>query len=244
MSYELRKVAIMNELNMCGKLSFTEIEKVIDASPTTIRRDLARMAEEGLLVRFHGGVKLENGVSELSMSQKMGLHAEAKKRIAQVAAGFLRPNELVFIGGGTSTYSMIDFIHETSISAVTNSVPHAEALHRRGIRTFLLCGFLRERTRSLGGRETVELMSRYHYDRCFVSANGISASLSLLSADHNEFDIKETAIANSEHSYVLADASKFGPTAMYATQIDAYPNVALITNNDTYRNDPHVIYVE
>ena len=244
MSYEQHKTAIMNELNMCGKLSFAEIEKVIDASPTTIRRDLTRMAEEGLIKRFHGGIKLENGVSEFSMSQKMGMHADDKKRIAHVAASFLKPNELIFIGGGTSTYSMIDFITETSVSAITNSTPHAEALHRRGIRTFLLCGFLRERTRSLGGNETVELMKRYRYDRCFVSANGISTSLDLLSADHNEFDIKETAIAHSERSYVLADASKFGPTAMYATRIDAYPNITLITNNAEYRTDPHVLYVE
>lgn len=244
MSYELRKSAILNELNMCGKLTFQEIEKIIDASPTTIRRDLTRMADEGLVMRFHGGVKLENGVSEFSMSQKMGMHSEDKKRIARVAATFLKPNELIFIGGGTSTYSMIDFIAETSISAITNSVPHAEALHRRGIRTFLLCGFLRERTRSLGGNETLELMKRYHYDRCFVSANGISTSLDLLSADHNEFDIKETAIANSERSYALADASKFGPTAMYSTKIDAYPNITLITNNGAYRDNPHVIYVK
>lgn len=244
MSYESRKVAIMNELSMCGKLSFAEIEKILDASATTIRRDLSRMAEEGLVTRFHGGVKLENGVSEFSMNQKMNMNADDKRHIARVAASYLKPNELIFIGGGTSTYSMIDYITETSISAITNSVPHAEALHRRGILTFLLCGFLRERTRSLGGNETVELMKRYHYDRCFMSANGISTSLDLLSADHNEFDIKETAIANSERSYVLADASKFGPTAMYATKIDAYPNILLITNNEKCRDSAYVHYVE
>ena len=77
-----------------------------------------------------------------------------------------------------------------------------------------------------------------------MSANGISTSLDLLSADHNEFDIKETAIANSERSYVLADASKFGPTAMYATKIDAYPNILLITNNEKYRDSAYVHYVE
>lgn len=244
MSYDMRKRAIMNELRMCGKLSFHDIEKIIDAAPTTIRRDLTRMSAEGLLTRFHGGVKLENGVSEFSMNQKQGMHADDKQRIARVAASFLQPNELVFIGGGSSTYAMIEHIAETTISVITNSVPHAEALHRRGIRVFLLCGFLRERTRSLGGVETVQLMSRYHYDRCFVSANGISTSLSLLSADSNEFDVKETAIANSEQSYVLVDASKFGPTAMYATKIDAYPNVRLITNNADYRDNPYIIYTE
>ena len=230
MGYEERKNVILNELEFCGSLSFQEIAKIVDVAPTTIRRDLARMSEEGVIERYHGGIKAVSEVTEYSMRRKQSMNKDAKRRIAQMAATFLVPNELVFIGGGSTTYSMIEFISEPSISVITNSIPHAEALHRRGIRTFLLCGFLRTRTRCLGGDEMISLMRQYRFDQSFMGTGGVGEGLKLLSSDQNEFDLKNIALENSQQSYILVDATKFGLTAMYETDISCRPNVTLITN--------------
>lgn len=246
MGYEERKRAIMSELEFCGRMTFHDVERIVDVAPTTIRRDLARMSEEGLLTRFHGGVRMggSSGVSEYSMRQKQAMHASAKERIAAEAVRHIGPNELVFLGGGSTTYCMIEQLAITSISVITNSIPHAEALHKRGVRTFLLCGFLRERTRSLGGNETVSLMRKYRFDRCFVGANGMGFDLSLLSADSLEHEIKETALELSNESYVLVDASKFGTTAMYSIPVDSYKNVRVITDRAECVGNPQAIVVE
>ena len=244
MSYEERKQVILNELAFCSHLSFHEIEKIVDVAPTTIRRDLARMAQEGVVERYHGGVRIGSEVSEYSMNKKLSMHSDEKRLLGKAAAELLAPNELVFIGGGSTTYCMIEFIEETSISVITNSLPHAEALHRRGIRTFLLCGFLRTRTRCLGGSETVALMRQYQFDRAFMGAGGIGRDLAVLSADQNEFDIKQTALENSGRSYILADASKFGLTAMYRSDFLGHPGATLITNNTDYEGHDRVIVVK
>lgn len=243
MSYEERKQLILGELEFSGRLSFHEIERLVDVSPTTIRRDLTRMNAEGVVERYHGGVKIANEVVEYSMRQKQSMHSDEKCRIGTMAASFLAPNELIFIGGGSTTYTMIDHIFEKSISVITNSVPHAEALHRKGIRTFLLCGFLRTRTRCLGGSETVRLMSQYRFDRAFMGSGGIGDDLSLLSSDQDEFDIKRTALENSSRSYILVDGSKFGLTAMYQTNVSPYPDVHYITDNESIGSDRRVILV-
>lgn len=243
MGYEERKRIVLGELEFARKMSFQEVEKILDVAPTTVRRDLARMSEEGLLIRFHGGVKLDGGVSEYSMHHKQSMHSADKREIGRRAAELLSPHELVFIGGGSTTLSMIEHMTETTVSVITNSVPHAEALHRRGVRTFLLCGFLRDRTRSLGGTETIELMRRYRFDKCFVGAGGIGSSLDILSADSDEHDVKVTALSQSGAPYVLVDASKFGLTAMYSIGIDEYPGVRLVTNNEAVAHDGHVLLV-
>lgn len=243
MSYEERKQAILGELAFCNQLSFHEIEKIVDAAPTTIRRDLARMAEEGVIERYHGGVKIGSEVAEYSMRQKQAMHSEEKRLLGQEAARVLAPNELVFIGGGSTTYSMIEFIEEASISVITNSLPHAESLHRRGIRTFLLCGFLRTRTRCLGGAETVRLMREYHFDRSFIGAGGIGSDLRILSADQSEYEIKEAALELSRHTYVLADASKFGLTAMYHSDFLSHEGATLITDNPACERDDRIVVV-
>ncbi|WP_115714425.1 DeoR/GlpR family DNA-binding transcription regulator [Amedibacterium intestinale] len=234
MNFEERKDLILKELNKKGKLSFHDIEKIVDVAPTTIRRDLTILNQEGLVKRFHGGIKLDNGVSEFSMRQKQSMHTEEKKLLGKKAASSIQPNELIFIGSGSSTMSMIEFMDDKSVSVITNGIPHAEALHKKGIRTFLLCGFLKEHTRSLVGKETVQLMSNYKFDRCFIGANGISSNLDLLSADFLEHDIKNAAITNSIKSFVLVDSSKFNTTAMYSIPLRDHPNMFLITDDKTH----------
>ena len=54
MNFEERKDLILKELNKKGKLSFHDIEKIVDVAPTTIRRDLTILNQEGLVKRFHG----------------------------------------------------------------------------------------------------------------------------------------------------------------------------------------------
>ena len=244
MSYEERRRIILSELTFTGHLSFHEIEAIVDVAPTTIRRDLARMASEGDVVRYHGGVRIGTEVTEYSMRQKLSMHCDDKRRLAEIAAKTIAPNELVFIGGGSTTQCIIEFIEETNFSAITNSLPHAESLHRRGVRTFLLCGFLRSRTRCLGGSEMITLMRQYRFDRAFLGTGGIDQDLGILSADESEYDIKETALEKSRVTYILADASKFGLTAMYRSDFLRHSGAKLITNNTDYAGHDRVIVVK
>lgn len=242
MNYEDRKEIILRELSRKGKLSFLEIEALVDVAPTTIRRDLTTLEQEGALIRFHGGVKLDKGITESSMYKKSSMHMEEKKHIAKLAANLIQPNEFVFIGSGSSTFQMIEHINDTSISVITNGIPHAEALNKKNIRTFLLCGFLKEHTRSVAGTETVKLINTYHFDRSFVGANGIGATLDLLSADSFEHEIKTAAIQNCKHAYILVDSSKFDTTAMYAVELRKYPQASILTERFDHE-DPQVIVV-
>ena len=66
----------------------------------------------------------------------------------------------------------------------------------------------------------------------------------VLSADQNEFDIKQTALENSGRSYILADASKFGLTAMYRSDFLGHPGATLVTDNTDYAGHDRVIVVK
>src|SRR3546814_14401554 len=61
-----REKRILSLLSDRGFISFPELERGIDASPATIRRDLDRMAEEGLLLRVRGGANLAGEPSRAS----------------------------------------------------------------------------------------------------------------------------------------------------------------------------------
>ena len=58
-----RKAFILNQLKKKGEVSVAELCSELEVSDMTIRRDLAKMEQEGLLRRVHGGAILEMGRS-------------------------------------------------------------------------------------------------------------------------------------------------------------------------------------
>ena len=165
-----------------------------------------------------------------------GILSEEKRIIGEIAAGFVGPNELIYIGSGTTTLAMIPYIPVTTITVITNGIPQLEALKRKNIQAFLLCGFLKEHSRAVVGRQTVEMLSTYRFDKAFFGANGFDANLSLLSADEYEHDIKKIGISNSAESYVLVDHSKFDCYAMYRTPIQELGRISIITDRKLDRD--------
>ena len=53
-----RERIIFDLLKRNGFIAFRDLEKQLDASPATLRRDLTRLAKEGRIDRIRGGVRL------------------------------------------------------------------------------------------------------------------------------------------------------------------------------------------
>lgn len=238
-----RRIKILELVNQAGKIAFDELLKQLGVSEATLRRDLSELETQKLLVRFRGGARKIRNTVESSMQMKQTLNVIEKERIGNYAAGLIEPNELVFIGSGTTTLALAHALNDTSVTVISNGIVHAEILHNKKINTFLLCGFIRQHTRSLSGKEMLHLLASYHFDRAFVGANGINIQLDILSADENEHQIKLLVAQQSKKMYVLADNSKFGKTAMYVIPKTHCDNINIITDSGVvgYGNQPHLV---
>lgn len=240
-----RRIKILELVNQAGKISFDELIKQLMVSEATLRRDLSELEDKKLLVRFRGGAKKIRNTVESSMQIKQTLNVQEKERIGKYAAGLIESNELVFIGSGTTTLVLAHALNDTSVTVITNGIVHAEVLHNKKINTFLLCGFIRQHTRSLSGKEMLQLLSSYHFDRAFVGANGINVDLDILSADENEHQIKQLVAQQSKAMFVLADNSKFSKTAMYVVPRELLNKIRIITDGGVvgYENQTRLIAV-
>ena len=71
----------------------------------TIRRDIADLADKGLLKRVHGGaVSTSTLLSEPLFSVKSQMDIGLKDAIAQEAVKYVAPGDVIAIGGGTTAY--------------------------------------------------------------------------------------------------------------------------------------------
>ena len=229
MDFEDRKVKISEYLRESGKIDYGRAVDLLGVSEATVRRDFEQLEKQGLLIRVRGGARsahLEKG----SPRDRNIIYSSERKMIGEIASGFVRNNELVYIGSGTTTMALIDRIEHPNISVITNGIPQLEALTKKGIQTFLLAGFLKEATRALVGSRAIEMLKEFRFDTAFLGANGLSRDYKLLSADEYEYEIKKVAITNSRRCYMLLDHGKFDKTAMYEISGDILKNVYVITD--------------
>lgn len=205
------KILKMVKQNLSVKLP--ELCEMLNASESTVRRDLSALDERGLLKKVHGGaISLDEdslNLPEQDVEEKSKMFSEEKTAIAKYAASLIEDGDFCFIDAGTTTEKLIDFLPEKDVSFVTNGFVHAKKLARRGFKTYIPAGEIKKTTEAIVGAECVSSLQNYNFTKCFMGANGISLTAGISTPDRNEALVKETAINRSRIAYVLADHSKF-----------------------------------
>ena len=209
---------IVSLVNDRGVMTVTQLMEELDASESTIRRDLVRLDAMGRLRKVHGGatrLAMPGYVmADQSMSGRKGQHMEEKRAIGAYAATLIKPGDFVFIDGGTTTECLVDAITEKDATYMTNSLPHAQKLLAKGCRTLLPGGEVKPLTEVLIGSETVDSIRRYHVTIGFWGTNGAALDSGFTTPELNEAAVKRIGIENTLHPYVLCDSSKFSSIAL------------------------------
>lgn len=215
---EERWARITELVNGHGVMTVAQLMEALDASESTVRRDLVHLNNAGRLRKVHGGAtRLDASkyvTSDQSMSGRKMLCPEEKRAIGSYAATLIKPGDFVFIDGGTTTECLVDAITETRAIYVTNSLPHAQKLLAKGCRTLLPGGEVKPLTEVLVGSETADYIRRYHFTIGFWGTNGASVNEGFTTPEINEAAVKRIAIENTMHPYILCDSSKFTSIAL------------------------------
>ncbi len=219
---------IINLLQEQSSVRVTDLVPILDASESTIRRDIAELDKEGRLRKVFGGaVSLDvqrNGDSEHGTGRRVNVQSrdvdakarrqvDEKTKVAACAAKLIENGDLVYIDAGTTTGSMIEHINCWDATYVTNGARHAMDLARRGFKTYLLSGQMKASTEAIIGYDAVDSLRKYHFSKCFIGTDGIDLENGMTTSDIEESMVKVEAIRRSEAVYILADSSKFGLVA-------------------------------
>lgn len=211
---EERYRIILQRLQERGVVKLQELVELLEASESTVRRDLIDLEERQLLKRIHGGAALpSNKAPEPGMEEKSFKNIQQKQMIAKLAARQVRDGESIYLDAGTTTLAMIPFIEANDVTVVTNGLSHIEALVSKRITSYLLGGMMKIRTKAVIGSIALQNMDNFRFDRCFLGTNGVDAEMGYTTPDPEEALIKRRAHQLSATSYVLADASKIGEVA-------------------------------
>nr|WP_272214622.1 DeoR/GlpR family DNA-binding transcription regulator [Marinicella sp. W31]MDC2880248.1 DeoR/GlpR family DNA-binding transcription regulator [Marinicella sp. W31] len=110
---------------------------VVDVSPATVRRDIAKLHKAGLIRKVFGGVALpENATAPRfharPFAENRVLNVDTKRAIAQCAQDLCRDGDTLIVNGGTTCFLFAQLLAKRSVKIYTNSMPVASALWESG----------------------------------------------------------------------------------------------------------------
>jgi DeoR/GlpR family transcriptional regulator of sugar metabolism len=214
MTTELRHTAIIDLLKQRGKAKVEDLAERLNVSEVTIRKDLTRLEEQGLLERIHGSAIIsQRSRFNTAFLERLRLRAPAKTLIAQAAVSYIQEGDSIILDAGTTGLSLAQAITAKgyhSLLVITTSVPAALELSKGNYDILLIGGQVRNHSLALIGPMTVRNLESFHVDRAFIGTSGISMAHGYSTPNALDAQVKEAMIRAAAESYIIADSSKFG----------------------------------
>ena len=238
---EERVALILKFISENRTATVQELCEALDASESTIRRDLNELDRQGKVNKVHGGATLPDSqflADEPTMAAKETLAVAEKQAIARAAAALIRKEDFVFLDAGSTTLALARAVGGPALEAayVTNGVAHARLLAQKGCRVFLPGGLLRPQTEAIIGAAALTAIQQYNFTKAFMGANGVALGSGFTTPDPEEAAVKAAVIRRAREAWFLVDDTKFAQ--VYPAVICDLHSGAILTNrcpNPKYR---------
>lgn len=208
MNFQKRKQFILQWLERNGEADIKALSAALQVSEITARRDLNLLAEDGLLMRTHGGaLRLPDRPPSYPFANKAAVNIKAKEAIARRAAAEVREGDTLFLDCGSTVFHLCRFIKDRKVRIVTNSLPVVEALRDSLADINIVGGELDKERQAVHGTMAEYHIRQYHAEKAFLGVDGISVN-GLYAHSEKEAALTLAFASNSASNFLLCDGSK------------------------------------
>ena len=168
-----RRHTILALLAEQGEVSVDALAQHFATSEVTIRKDLAALETNGLLLRRYGGAV---PVPQELISEPTQPISPYKQAIARAGVARIREHARIIIDSGTTTAAMIPQLgYKPGLVVMTNSLNVANALRELEHEPVLLMtgGTWDPHSESFQGQVAEQVLRSYDFDQLFIGADGI-----------------------------------------------------------------------
>lgn len=238
-----RRRHIIKVLNEKGIVNLKDIATQLNISEATVRRDFEKLEKDGRLKRVLGGATLVDNLfyssdsAELTMKEKMlsNINMDKKNQVAKYASQYVKDGDCVFIDGGTTLVPLIDYLACKKIKIVTYNHLIISKIKNPIAEIFIVGGVYLPYYSMSVGPIAQDVLMHFHFDHAFIGCAGIDLSENIAyTTEIESLTMKNIAMKNTKHSYLLIDSTKFEARGFYKfNSLDSFDYV--ICNN--FSND-------
>ncbi|HEY6612059.1 MAG TPA: DeoR family transcriptional regulator [Pseudomonas sp.] len=204
-----RRHAILALLAEQGEVHVDALARHFETSEVTIRKDLAALESNGLLLRRYGGALPMPHELVAEPSQPVSPYKQA---IAHAAAACIREHARIIIDSGSTTAALIpELDRRPGLVVMTNSLNVANALRELEQEPVLLMtgGTWDPHSESFQGQVAEQVLRSYDFDQLFIGADGLD--LARGTTTFNELlGLSRVMAEVAREVIVMAEADKLG----------------------------------
>lgn len=212
-----RHTQLLDEVRAHGPQSIEVLAERFGVTLQTVRRDVQRLAEAGLLSRFHGGVRMPGSTTQnIAYRQRQAMSSDAKTAIARAIAQRVPNGCALILNIGTTIEAVAhELLHHRGLRVITNNLHIAALLSTNpDCEVIVAGGLVRAGDQGIVGEATVDFMRQFKVDIGLIGISGIEADGTLRDFDYREVKVARTIIEQSREVWLAADHSKFNRPAM------------------------------
>lgn len=214
-----RRNKILEKLNENKRITVKELSREIHVSEVTLRADLAKMEEEGLLLRTHGGAILADPIPEIEtkFDIREKKNKSEKSAIAKKAVEFIQPGQCILLDASSTALQLARQLKDSPIrlTVVTSGINTAlELKENQHMTVILLGGIAKRESFALEGSLGVDLLKKINIDMMFTSASGFTLDLGLTDFSVYEVELKKEMVNSAEKVVALLDYTKINKNSI------------------------------
>jgi DeoR/GlpR family transcriptional regulator of sugar metabolism len=211
MQAEERQKRIEDRLTKVEFASLEELSELVDASISTIRRDLDILEGKGLLRRTHGGARLINPKSdEFTFSTRDTHQLSEKEAIGKACAELILPNQTVIVDAGTTCFHVARYLEAKNPHIITNSLPVANIFSSTPkLEVVVTGGVIYPRLGVLVGPLAVAAFSQIQADVAVMSCGGVTPD-GVTNSHGLLIEIQRAMMQAASRVILCLDHTKFG----------------------------------
>lgn len=232
MHQEQRHRLIEEYLHEVEFASLEDLATRVEASVSTVRRDLAVLEETSRIRRTHGDARIIHPErEEFVFSTREKVESEAKQRIARACAELISPNQSLFIDSGSTAFSVARQLEPKSPHLVTNSLSVANhyASHP-GVEVVVSGGVIYPRLQVMVGPLATHAFASLRADIAIMGGGGASTE-GVMNSHLLLVETQLAMMASAQRVILCLDHTKIGRNSF--TPLCGWERVdTLVTNEE------------
>src|SRR5574343_2012577 len=204
-----RQAFILHQVNLHNKVLSSTLSQEINVSEDTIRRDLQELAEEGRVIKVHGGALSPSFNEVYSPTDNIYSHSQ-KKIIAQKAASLITDGMFVLTSGGTTILELARTLpRELRATFISCSIPAIlEYMHHPSIDVIVIGDKVSRNSKITTGADALNKIRQIRADLCFLGINGLDMAHGITDNDWDVVQIKKAMIESTQKVICLTISEK------------------------------------
>jgi len=204
-----RQAYILHQVNLHNKVLSSSLSEEINVSEDTIRRDLQELADEGKIIKVHGGA-LSQSFNYINYPSAKVYSHDQKRNIARKVVDQIKDGMFILTTGGTTIIELARILPpQLRATFISGSIPAVlEYLHHPNIDVILIGDRVSRNSKITVGGDAIEKIKQLRADLCLLGVNAINIKNGITDNDWDIVQIKKAMIESSQKTICLTIAEK------------------------------------